>query len=152
MRARTVVPAVVLLLCAAAAMPWPAADAARHKGHGTYDVYRHFHYPCGGNFATGKPDRCSVALRWGNRKFGYRHIKLRHGYNRRTEAMIRRVLRRGVSKCYPPPGDLPCTTEVFTLTSGDFFDRVVVSHRIVRHREVGIITAYSGGNFGGGDF
>jgi hypothetical protein len=148
---RAAVSLVILTLCLAAAAPWSPADAAK-KQHGTYDVYRHFKYPCGWDLQTGSAAYCPVALRWGNKRFGYRHIKLRHGYNRRTERMIRRVLRRGVSTCYPPPGDLPCTTQVFTLRSGDFFDRVVVSHRVVRHREVGIITAYSGADVGGGDF
>jgi hypothetical protein len=62
--------------------------------------------------------------------------------------MIRRTLTRGRSTCL---NDF-CTRAKWELRSGDFFDRVIVSNRVVRGGRVGIITAYSGCYCGGGNF
>jgi hypothetical protein len=128
-------------------LAWPGAsrlrttDQAAAAAPGTYAVYQRFKARCG-DFP------CTIVLRWGNSKFGYRHIKRRHGYTRQTEAMIRRTLTRGRSSCL----DDFCMGRKWELRSGDFYDRVIVSDRVVRGRKVGIITAYSGCHCGGGNF
>ncbi len=92
----------------------------------------------------------SIPLRWGNSRFGYRHIKHAHGWNRRMNKSIRTTLmstRTHVERVHS--GDFPTNRYRYTLWNGDFFFRVVFSLDTVRHRRLGIITAYGGCRCGG---
>jgi hypothetical protein len=71
---------------AAPARPAPAAQpraaAARH--HDAYDIYRKY-----------RRDSAEVPLRWGTKRFGYRHIRDRHDWSPELAAGIAVTLRAG---------------------------------------------------------
>lgn len=81
----------------------PSAQAAHAavRGHararpGTYVIYKTFQNPYVANALRSRPGRAAnapqgpaaIVLRWGNRGFGYRHIKRQHGYTSTTESLI----------------------------------------------------------------
>ena len=92
-------------------------------------------------------DGRSIALRWGNKRFGYRHIRDKRGFTAVTDLRIQRALLLGERTCVGPSCDRTVYSFVRPTGRNTYVeDIVVVGNNPIQRRtrtfRLGVITYY----------
>jgi hypothetical protein len=120
---------------------------------GTYAIYKTFQNPYvayalrlrRGRVAQAPQGPAEIVLRWGNKGFGYRHIKRNHGYTSTTESLITETVFKPQHVSHEPSAVVYTRTYIAdSRLNGD-----VCTFKVVENPkdlddgiEKGIITAY----------
>lgn len=156
--------AIVMMLaaaCPAVALATPPSAHASHgavRNHarvkpGTYAIYKTFQNPYVtyasrprlGRAAKAPQGPAEIVLRWGNKGFGYRHIKRGHGYTSTTESLITETVFQPQHISREPSAVVYTRTYIAdSRLNGDVCTFRVVENpkQLADGIEKGIITAY----------